>query len=94
MKATCIEFSATRAVVRMTPSWIARLFGATTKDIELGRVKQPGSEPGMCRYTPWVCPGSGRSLDDLYDSDIIYNALDFRDVADVPSAVAKIKPIR
>lgn len=88
MKARCVEFSSTRAVVRLEPHWLARIFGARTTEIELGRVRKPGETPGTSRFTQWVCPGSGRDLDDLWQATLIREALDFREVGDVPQARA------
>ena len=86
MKARCIEFAETRAVVVMIPSWIALLFGARETFITLGRVKKPGDMPGICRFTPWCCPGSGRELDDIEHRYMILEALDFREAEDLPRA--------
>jgi len=83
MKARCIEFSETHAVVAMIPSWLALLFGARATFLELGRVKKPGDSPGRWRFTPWCCPGSGRMLDDLEHRDLILDALDFREADDL-----------
>lgn len=92
MKARCVEFAPTRAVVRLEPNWIARALGARAVEIELGRVKKPGVQPGTCRFTPWVYPGSGRELDELPCASRIRDALDFREVSAPTEAKARNAP--
>lgn len=92
MRARCVEFAPTRAVVRLEPNWLARVFGAPVVEIELGRVKKTGEAPNSIWFTPWVCPGSGRVLDDLWHADLIRDALDFREVSALLEAKARIEP--
>lgn len=79
MKATCIEFTGTRAVVRLEPSWLARALGAREHVVELER---DGSR--------WRGIASGRYADGyLPHGQRILNALDFREVVDLPAARAR-----
>ncbi len=78
MKARCISFvvdgaTTAKATVVLTPSWLARLFGARTVSVELCR-----SPIG------WRAAGTDRDLGHIPHGSLIENALDFSEVERKP----------
>lgn len=78
MKATLVELSVERATIRLTPCWLARLFGARETAVELAG-----------RYGGWYAAGSGRELERLPHYEAIRNALDFVPVSVPARAIAR-----
>jgi hypothetical protein len=85
MRATCIEWSPTRAVIELRPRWLARAFGARTTLLEL-----------EWSDGQWRTLGTRRSLDRLsyreYPEEIRH-ALDFRPKLELPSATLHKVPL-
>ena len=82
MNATCIEYTETRAVVRLEPGWLGRFFGQKPMLIELVRVRLPGREDvaGSFMFSEWLAPGSNRSISSLPYGYLIMDALDFHPI--------------
>lgn len=79
MRATVVSIDAKHATVRLTPSWLGRLFGGRVVEVELVNVSTIANEPN------WRTKGTGRHVERL-----IENALDYREVAD-PAPMRLIK---
>jgi len=73
-----VECSGDRATVRLTPGWLARLFGACELRCELKR-----------RAPYWVTVGTERTLGYVKHGILIEEALDFRPVTAPPRAIAR-----
>ena len=70
MKATLVECDGEHATVRLTPSWLARLFGAREAVVELeGRPELKGG-----RYR-WYTAGTERELCELEHAALIRHVL-------------------
>jgi hypothetical protein len=78
VRATLVERTGSRATVRLTPCWLARLFGARELVCEL-KYQAP--------Y--WITIGTGEMLGYVKHGSLIKEALDFVPVAAVPRAIAR-----
>jgi hypothetical protein len=79
MKATAIEVTADRATVVLTPSWLARLFGAREVAVELRKI-------GIY----WITSATGDPMvRGVPREDLILDALDFRPRTELPAATAR-----
>ena len=85
MKATLVQRHDDRAIVRLTPSWLARVFGARAVLCELERRPVLYGPP----QSRWYAAGTGREVDSLPYGVLIRDALDFTPVATPPIATAR-----
>ncbi len=84
MKATLVDRAEDRATVRLTPCWLARLFGARETVCELTRRCESGKVSAQ-----WCAMGTGRTLREIDHGWLIHDALDFAPVGAPPLAIAR-----
>jgi len=91
MKALALEVTAdpgpalnARATVRLTPHWLARLFGARVELVDLVATE--------CWYdgdVKWRSATTGRTLRDMPLGELIREALERRPAGELPAAIAR-----
>lgn len=81
MRATLVYRDGDRAAVRLTPSWLGRLFGARETVVELERERRSDGS-----ILHWKSPGSDRRLFQLRHGAMIEDALEAVPVAALPLA--------
>lgn len=86
MRATLLDRTGDRATVRLTPSWLARLFGARETMCELN---YHAGDADLDIKAGWYTAGTGRAVRDLWHGDEIRDALDFVPVDPPPRAIAR-----
>jgi hypothetical protein len=75
MRATVVSIDGNNATVRITPSWLGRMFGCRVVELELENLS-------TIHRNGWVAKNTGRELAYIDHGEAIRNALDFREAAD------------
>lgn len=93
MKATLVSRNGDHATVRLTPSWLSRLFGARERSVKIwrGHYNQRGFCGDRCDCKSigdgWWVRGEAKSSE-----RILLAAIDFVPVAELPAATAITRP--
>ena len=79
MRVVAVAVSGTHAVVRLRPGWLARLFGAPERIVELEWDDE---------WVRWRSVTTKQWLRDMNYGTMIRDALEAQPIADLPTAVA------